>query len=373
MKPIAMVDLYSQYIAIKSEIDQAIQRVIDSSQFIKGPEVEAFENELAQYLDIPYVISCANGTDALMICLRAMGIQPGDEIIVPTFTFIATAEVIALLGATPVFADIYPETFNLDTRQLESLITQRTRAIMPVHLFGLCADMESIMQVAQKYSLYVIEDVAQALGATCTYHGKIYKAGTIGHMAATSFFPSKNLGCFGDGGAIFTRDETLARKARLIANHGAEKKYYHLTLGVNSRLDAIQAAILRVKFRYLDSYLIKRRKAASHYFNLLSDVNYIQLPNPSEYHTFNQYTVIVKDGLRDKLQNHLQQHKVPTAIYYPLPLHRQPAFRYLNYSEGSMPVAERLSQQVLSLPMHTELDENQIEYISKKVREFFQS
>lgn len=367
-----MVDLYGQYLAIKSEIDEAIQRVIDSAQFIKGSEVEAFEQELSAYLDIPHVVSCANGTDALMISLRALGVQPGDEIIVPTFTFIATAEVIALLGATPVFADIDPETFNIDTRQLESLITPRSRAIIPVHLFGQCADMDSIMHLAQKHNLYVIEDVAQALGARCMYRDKIYKAGTIGHMAATSFFPSKNLGCFGDGGAIFTRDTALAHKARLIANHGAENKYYHLTLGINSRLDALQAAILRVKLRHLDDYISKRQTAAWQYQKLLAEVKSIRLPSPSKYHTFNQYTLKVKDGHRDRLQKYLREHQIPTAVYYPLPLHQQPVFRYLNYSEGSLPVSERLSQQVLSLPMHTELDEEQIGYIAERIKTFFE-
>lgn len=372
MRPIVMVDLHSQYMAIKNDIDAAIQRVIDSTQFIKGQEVEAFEQELADYLNIPHVISCANGTDALMISLRALGIQPGDEVIVPTFTFIASAEVITLLGAVPVFADIDPDTFNIDTRQVESLITPRTRAIMPVHLFGLCADMEKIMHLAQKHNLYVIEDVAQALGATCNYNGKACKAGTIGHIAATSFFPSKNLGCFGDGGAIFTRDATLAYKARLIANHGAEKKYYHLMPGVNSRLDALQAAILRVKLPHLDEYISKRQAAAIQYHKLLAEVKSIQLPVSTPSHTFNQYTLIVKNGQRNTLQQYLQKKKIPTAIYYPVPLHLQPAFSYLKYSEGSFPIAERLSHQVISLPMHTELDEEQIGYIAKSIKKFWE-
>lgn len=365
-----MVDLNGQYLAIRSEVDEAMQRVINSSQFIRGPEVEAFEKELGDYLGIPYVISCANGTDALMIALRALEIQPGDEVIVPTFTFIATAEAIALVGAIPVFADIDPNTFNIDIRQLESLVTPRTRAIIPVHLFGLPANMEFIMQLANKYNLYVIEDVAQALGASCWYKGRLCKAGTIGHIAATSFFPSKNLGCFGDGGAIFTQDEALARKARLITNHGAENKYHHLTLGVNSRLDALQAAILRIKLRYLDDYISKRRKAAAYYDSMLSEVKALQLPEPSPYHSFNQYTLIVKDGQRDGLQNYLRNQKIPTAIYYPLPLHRQPAFSYLNYSDGAFPVAESLCQQVISLPMHTELEEKQIEYITENINFF---
>jgi len=371
MMPIAMVDLHNQYLAIKSEVDEAIQRVINSSQFIRGPEVEAFEKELGDYLGIPYIVSCANGTDALMIALRALEIQPGDEVIVPTFTFIATAEVVTLVGATPVFADIDPHTFNIDTRQLESLITPRTRAIIPVHLFGMPANMDFIMQIADKYHLYVIEDVAQALGASCLYKGQLQKVGTIGHIAATSFFPSKNLGCFGDGGAIFTRDENLARKARIISNHGAENKYYHLIQGVNSRLDALQAAILRVKLRHLDDYIDKRRKAAIQYHSLLSQINTVVLPELSPFHSFNQYTLKIENGQRDQLQNYLREHKIPTAIYYPLPLHLQPAFSYLSYSMNAFPVAETISRQVISLPMHTELDETQITYIAEKIKAFF--
>jgi dTDP-4-amino-4,6-dideoxygalactose transaminase len=371
MKSIQMVDLYNQYLAIKDEIDIAIEKVIKSTQFIKGAEVGLFENELAKYLNVSNVVSCANGTDALMLSLMALELHAGDEVIVPSFTFISTAEVVSLLGLVPVFADIYPGTFNIEVENLEKLITSHTRAIIPVHLFGQCADMERIMDIAEKHNLYVIEDTAQSLGANCQFREKIQKAGTIGHLGATSFFPSKNLGCFGDGGAVITNDSNLAGKIRLLANHGSEKKYYHLNIGMNSRLDTLQAAILRIKLKYLEHYISQRREAAILYNQYLQDISQIELPEIHNFHTFNQYTLTLKNDQRDNLQNYLKSRAVPTAIYYPIPLHMQPAFQYLNYSKGSLPVAENKSKHVLSLPMHTELDIEQIEYIAGCIQSFF--
>jgi dTDP-4-amino-4,6-dideoxygalactose transaminase len=357
---IRMVDLAGQYQRIKAEIDSAIQKVVDSTSFIQGKEVQEFASALSEYLEGAHVVPCANGTDALQIAMMALELKAGDEVIVPVHTYVATAEVIALLGLKPVFVDVYPDTFNIDAGQVESKITKRTKAIVPVHLYGQCADMEPLMNIATKYDLKVIEDAAQSMGAR--YNN--VAAGTIGHIGTTSFFPTKNLGCFGDGGAILTRDGVLAEKAKVIANHGQKQKYHHEVVGVNSRLDTIQAAVLNVKLRYLDEYQRKRNEAAAYYDQRLAEV-VIPARSKNSTHVFHQYTI--KANRRDELKSFLQSKGIPSIVYYPVPLHHQPPY----YQPLSFPVTERLSKEVLSLPMHTELTEEQLDYICKTVISFY--
>lgn len=373
MRPITMVDLKSQYQRIKPQVDSAIQNVIDNTQFIKGPEVQSFQNELAEYLGVKHVIACANGTDALQIAMMALDLQPGDEVITTNFTFIATVEVIALLGLKPVLVDVDPQTFNIDAKQIEKVITQRTKAIVPVHLFGQCANMESIMGIAHANNLFVVEDNAQAIGANYTFSsGKVKKSGTIGTIGTTSFFPSKNLGCYGDGGAIFTDNDAIAERISMIINHGMKKRYYHDIIGVNSRLDSIQAAILRVKLPELDAFCKARKKAADYYNEAFKYIEEVETPFIADYtdHVFHQYTLKIKSGKRDKLRDWLQERNVPAMIYYPVPLHLQKAFSEFK-PNAEFKVTEQLCNAVISLPMHTELDEEQLAYITQSVISFF--
>lgn len=367
---IQMVNLYGQYLRIKAEIDDAIASVITNTAFINGPEVSAFQKELENYLHVSHAIPCANGTDALTIALWALDLEPGSEVITTDFTFIATAEAIARVGLVPVLVDVHPDTFTIDTQAIKQAITPKTRAIMPVHLFGQAADMDEIMHIAQQHNLYVIEDAAQCFGAEYYSKNGTKKLCSIGDIACTSFFPSKNLGCFGDGGALFTNNTELANKIRLIANHGSLKKYYHATIGVNSRLDSIQAAILRVKLRYIDSYNAARQKAAALYTKFLHDIPWIQTPitNAQSNHVFHQYTITLKNTSNKELQDYLKQHNIPSMIYYPVPMHKQEALQ--QFAPQSCPVSEQLSKSVVSLPMHTELTEEQIIYICNTIRSF---
>jgi UDP-2-acetamido-2-deoxy-ribo-hexuluronate aminotransferase len=374
MREIRMVDLNNQYLKIKNEIDSAIQNVIDSAAFVKSPVVNKFESDLSAYLGAPHVISCGNGTDALQISLMALDLNPGDEIITPVFTFISTVEVICLLGLKPVLADVDPRTFNIDADALPLVITDKTKAIIPVHLFGQCADMHKITEIASAGNIRIIEDAAQAMGCEFyTKNNKTLKAGTIGHIGCTSFFPSKNLACFGDGGAVISKNDELAKKIRTIANHGMQVKYYYDYIGVNSRLDAIQAAILSVKLKYLDNYNLARQKAAEFYNNAFMNIPDIIVPFKSVYsnHIFHQYTLRIKNNKRNELKNHLQSKGIPSMIYYPVPLHLQKAFAFLGYERGDFPVSEEICETVISLPMHTELDEEQQGYISRSVIDFF--
>lgn len=371
LQRIQMVDLHGQYMKIKAEVDAAISEVIDSSAFINGPAVGRFASALAQYAGAAYVIPCGNGTDALQISLMALGLRPGDEVIVPAFTYVASAEVIALLGLVPVMVDVDRDTFNTDIRFIEKALTPRTRAIIPVHLFGQSCDMAPIMEFAQAHGLYVIEDNAQSLGAVYRFRdGSCRHTGTIGHIGCTSFFPSKNLGCYGDGGAVFTDDPELAGRIRMTANHGQQVKYHHDVVGCNSRLDTIQAAVLEVKLRHLGEYCQARQEAAARYREMLGDVDGIELPAESAYstHVYHQFTLKVADGRRDALKEHLASCGIPSMIYYPLPLHRQKA--YLK-PDLSLPVSEYLASGVLSLPMHTELNAGMQERIAGAVKEFF--
>ena len=373
MKKIQMVDLQSQYQQIKPQIDQGIQEVIDSCAFINGPAVKAFQDDLEKYLQVKHVIPCANGTDALQVSMMALGLKPGDEVITASFTFIATAEVIALLRLTPVLVDVDPHTFNIDPDAIRRAITPKTRAIVPVHLFGQCAPMEEIMNIAREHILFVIEDNCQAIGADYIFaDGTRKKGGTIGHVGCTSFFPSKNLGCYGDGGAIFTDDESLAKQLRVIVNHGMTVRYYHDFIGVNSRLDSIQAAILKVKLSRLDTYAARRRAAADHYDQAFR--NHPKLQIPARYsksnHVFHQYTLVTRDLDRAGLQEFLNSRGIPAMIYYPVPLHMQKAYLDPRYKPGDFPVTEALSERVVSLPMHTELDEEQLNHITASVLEF---
>jgi UDP-2-acetamido-2-deoxy-ribo-hexuluronate aminotransferase len=374
MVQIQMVDLKAQYEAIKPEIDAAIQEVLTSTAFINGPQVASFAAHLQGYLDVPFAIPCANGTDALQIALMALGLQPGDEVIVPAFTYVATAEVIALLKLTPVMIDVDPESFMLTAEAVEQAITPRTRAIVPVHLFGQCAPMDAILAIADRHNLFVVEDTAQALGAVYTFpDGRRMRAGTMGHIGCTSFFPSKNLGCYGDGGALFTRDAGLAENIRKIANHGQRVKYYHEVVGVNSRLDTLQAAILDIKLTQLDRYESSRNQAARFYDAALQSLDWLQIPQrlPQSSHVFHQYTLRLNQAAdRDALKNHLQQRGIPSMVYYPVPLHLQEAFRQPGLDEGAFPVAEQLCSQVLSLPIHTEMDEEQLNFIVDAVKSF---
>lgn len=368
-----MVDLNSQYQKIKTEIDTAIQQVIDTTAFINGPVVKEFAADLEKYLNVKHVIPCANGTDALQVAMMGLDLKAGDEVITTSFTFIATAEVIALLGLTPVLVDVDPDTFNIDPDSIRKAITPKTKAIVPVHLFGQSADMDSIMQIAKEHNLFVIEDACQAIGADFfAEDGTTSKAGTIGHVGCTSFFPSKNLGCYGDGGALFTNDDELAEAFRSIANHGMKVRYYHDKVGVNSRLDSIQAAVLKTKLPHLDEYSAARKKAADYYDAAFA--NNPKLKTPVRYeksnHVFHQYTLQLSHVDRKGLQEHLAIKGIPAMIYYPVPLHMQVAYRDARYNEGDFPVTEALSHSVLSLPMHTELDEGQLKHITESVLEF---
>lgn len=371
-----MVDLIGQYEKIQDEIDQAVIDVIRSSKYINGPEVKLFGEELENYLGVKHVIPCANGTDALQVAMMALGLKPGDEVITASFTYVATAEVIALLGLTPILVDCDPVTFTLDPEQVEAAVTDKTKAIVPVQLFGQCADMERIMQIAEKHSLYVIEDNAQAIGAEYTFsNGKKVKAGTIGTIGCTSFFPSKNLGCYGDGGAIFTNDDALAADIRMIANHGQKVRYYHDIIGVNSRLDTMQAAILRIKLKYFDSYLTARQQAAKYYNDAFADVAELTTPgtSPKSTHVYHQYTLITEGINRDEMQKALAEKGIPSMIYYPVSLHMQKAYRNERYPEGSMPITEKLVKSVISLPIHTELDAEQQDFIINGVKSFIKT
>jgi len=374
MKKIQMVDLKSQYLKLKDEIDRSVLDVIDSTAFINGPEVKNFQQSLEAYLNVKHVICCANGTDALQVAMMGLNLQPGDEVITTTFTFVATVEVIALLKLTPVLVDVDKETFNIDIDALKKAITPKTKAIVPVHLFGQCAPMNEIMKIAEAHNLYVIEDACQAIGADYFYEdGSRKKAGTIGHIGCTSFFPSKNLGCYGDGGAIFTNDDALADKMRAVVNHGMVVRYYHDFVGVNSRLDSIQAAILKIKLRYLDQYADARRRAANYYNEAFKNNPKLKTPSIAPYttHVFHQYTLITENIDRNKLQEFLATKEIPAMIYYPVAMHMQKAYYDPRYKEGDFPVSEMLCRSVISLPMHTELDEEQLSYITKNVLEFF--
>lgn len=374
---VKMLDLNGQYEKIKQEIDSAIQNVLNEANFIQGSEVRIFENNLADYLQSKSVISCANGTDALQIAMMALGLQRGDEVIVPAFTYVATAEVIALLGLVPVLVDVYPDTFNIRVEDIVKSISARTKAIVPVHLFGQCANMEAIMEIASKYSLYVIEDCAQSLGAVYRFKNGITKfSGTIGHIGCTSFFPSKNLGCFGDGGAMFAQDELLAQKLKMTANHGQRIKYYHDVIGCNSRLDTIQAAILDVKLRHLDSYALARYEAAQYYKELLTELQDVLLPVESDFstHVYHQFTIVLKDSSkRDKLKEYLAEKGVPGMIYYPLPLNRQKAFEQISIQRVPLDNSEMLANSVLSLPVHTELTKEQQQFVAMNIINFFKT
>jgi dTDP-4-amino-4,6-dideoxygalactose transaminase len=368
-----MVDLRSQYLNIKTEIDKGIQEVIDACAFINGPAVQTFQKNLEQYLGVKHVIPCANGTDALQVAMMALNLKPGDEVITTSFTFIATAEVIALLKLTPVLVDVDPDTFNIDPRAIERAITPKTKAIVPVHLFGQTAPMEEIMEIAGKHNLHVIEDNCQAIGSDYIFKDQERKkAGTIGHIGCTSFFPSKNLGCYGDGGAIFTNDDELARQMRVVVNHGMTVRYYHDYVGVNSRLDSIQAAILNVKLGHLDEYAAKRRLAADFYDNAFA--NNPRLKTPCRFtrstHVFHQYTLETRNVDRKALIEYLASKDIPAMIYYPVPLHMQKAYLDPRYKPGDFPVTEHLCETVFSLPMHTELDTEQLAHITQSVVEF---
>ena len=368
-----MVDLKGQYENIKPEIDKAIADVINATAFINGPAVKEFQENLEKYLGAKHVIPCANGTDALQVSMMALGLKPGDEVITTDFTFIATAEVIALLGLTPVLVDVDPDTFNIDIAAVERAITPKTKAIVPVHLFGQCADMDALMELARLHDLFIIEDACQAIGADYIFaDGTHRKAGTIGQIGCTSFFPSKNLGCYGDGGAIFTNDDELARQIRVVVNHGMTVRYYHDYIGVNSRLDSIQAAILNVKLRRLDQYAAARNFAARYYDKAFAGNPKLQVPAkfPKSTHVFHQYTLVTKDIDRAKLIEFLASRDIPAMIYYPVPLHMQKAYLEPRHREGDFPVTEALCQSVVSLPMHTELSEEQLQHITSSVLEF---
>jgi UDP-2-acetamido-2-deoxy-ribo-hexuluronate aminotransferase len=372
MEKIKMVDLQGQYLRIKPEIDAAIQQVLDTTTFIQGPAVQQFADSLAAYLQVKTVIPCANGTDALQIAMMALDLKPGDEVILPVHTYVATAEVIALLGLTPIFIEVDENTFNLDVTQLESKITSRTKAIVPVHLYGQCADMEPILKIAGKHDLFVIEDAAQALGAEYTFSdGRKNKAGTMGTIGSTSFFPSKNLGCYGDGGAIFTNDQALGEKMKMIANHGQKIKYHHDVIGVNSRLDTLQAAILQVKLKYLDEYSSKRNEAAAFYDRTLQDIPQIKTPcrSKNSTHVYHQYTLKVE--ARDELKKYLEKQHIPSMIYYPVPLHFQKAYVRSGFGAGTFPITEMLSKTVISLPIHTEMDTDELSYICETLKKFY--
>lgn len=373
MRPIQMVDLKQQYAKIKTEIDTAMQEVVDTASFIHGKAEQEFADQLSKYLDVRHVIPCANGTDALQIALMALDLQPGDEVITPSFTFIATTEVIALLKLQPVFVEVDQRTFNIDPAAIEKAITPKTKAIVPVHLYGQSADMAAIMAIAQKHNIPVIEDNAQAIGGDYFLpDGKSKKTGTIGTMATTSFFPSKNLGCYGDGGAIFTNDSVLAAKLKMIANHGQSKRYYHDVVGCNSRLDSIQAAVLNVKLKYLDKYIKARIAVADYYDRAFANHPKITVPYraPFSNHVFHQYTLTLNGVDRDGLNKWLADHNVPSMLYYPVPAHRQKMFEELGGKNYNLKITDWLTERVISLPMHTEMDEEQLAYVTGKVLEY---
>ena len=382
MKKIQMVDLKGQYNQIKDVVNPSIQEVIENAAFINGPKVHEFQKNLEDYLGVKHVIPCANGTDALQIAMMGLGLKPGDEVITADFTFAATVEVIALLNLTPVLVDVNPDDFNINIEVIERAITPKTKAIVPVHLFGQCANMEGVMSLAKKHNLYVIEDNAQAIGANYTYkNGKKLKSGTIGHVASTSFFPSKNLGCYGDGGAIFTNDDDLAHTIRGIVNHGMYKRYHHDVVGVNSRLDSIQAAVLNAKLPHLDGYNKARQSAARKYNEAFKNIKGITIPKLSngcengiceqcDCHVFHQYTLKLEGIDRDALVAHLNENDIPCGVYYPIPLHKQKAYADSRYNEDHFKVTNTLVKTVISLPMHTELDDDQIDYIVSKVKSF---
>ncbi|MEZ4854980.1 MAG: DegT/DnrJ/EryC1/StrS family aminotransferase [Gelidibacter sp.] len=374
MKKIQMVDLKGQYVKIKDVVDASIAEVLDNTAYINGPKVHEFQKNLETYLGVKHVIPCANGTDALQIAMMGLGLKPGDEVITADFTFAATVEVIALLQLTPVLVDVDPKSFNIDIDAIQKAITPKTKAIVPVHLFGQCANMEAIMEIAKAHNLYVIEDNAQAIGATYTYsNGKKEKVGTIGHVASTSFFPSKNLGCYGDGGAIFTNDDDLAHTIRGIVNHGMYERYHHDVVGVNSRLDSIQAAVLDAKLKQLDVYNSARIKAANAYDKAFENHQNIITPfreGTQDNHVFHQYTLKVKNVDRDALAKHLNEQGIPCGVYYPIPLHLQKAYADSRYNEADFTVTNQLVKEVISLPMHTELDEEQITFITSTVINF---
>ena len=374
MEPIRMVDLKGQYTFIAGEVKAALDEVIESTAFINGPAVKEFQTKLEQYLGVKHVIPCANGTDALQIALMGLKLEPGDEVITADFTFAATVEVISLLRLTPVLVDVDPKTFNIDPKAIEAAITPKTKAIIPVHLFGQTADMETINAIAEKHNLFVVEDNAQGIGATYTYKdGRKVKTGGLSHVAATSFFPSKNLGAYGDGGAIFTNDDELAHYIRGIVNHGMYERYYHDVVGVNSRLDAMQAAILNVKLKYLDYYNERRKEAAIRYTALLEDHPNIVTPYREaecSSHVFHQYTLRIIDHDRDGLVKYLNENNIPCGVYYPVPLHRQKAYIDPAVDENKFPVTNQLVKEVISLPMHSELSVDQIEHIAKMVLAF---
>ncbi len=375
MKEIKMVDLHDQYLQHRDEINKAIQDVLDSTAFIKGPPVKEFEQELAKYIGVKHCIACGNGTDALQVAMMALDLQPGDEVITTPFTFIATIEVIKLLKLKPVLVDIDPHTFNIDPAKLETVVSNRTKAIVPVHLFGQTADMEKINSFAKSHQLFIIEDNAQAIGACYTFaDGSVLKAGALGDIACTSFFPSKNLGAYGDGGAMFTNDDKLAAQMRSMINHGMSKeRYYYDQVGVNSRLDTLQAAILRVKLQHLDEYIKARQKVATIYDGAFENIDLLKIPgrNPDSTHVFHQYTLQVSGEKRDGLRQHLTEKKIPAMIYYPVSLHLQKAYLDLAYKKGDFPVTEEICTKVLSLPVHTEMDGEQLDYITSSVIEYF--
>jgi dTDP-4-amino-4,6-dideoxygalactose transaminase len=369
-----MVDLKGQYNKIKNEIDHAVIDCIASTAFINGPAVKEFQFNLEKYLGVRHVITCANGTDSLQIAMMALDLKPGDEVICPAFTYVATAEVIGLLGLTPVMVDVNPKTFNITASEIEKSITSKTKVIVPVHLYGQSCDMESIMKLAEKYNLFVIEDNAQAIGSDYTFSdGRVAKTGTIGHIGSTSFFPSKNLGCYGDGGALMTNDDALAQKMRMIANHGQEKKYYHKVLGCNSRLDTIQAAILNIKLKYLDAYSKARNEMANYYNTAFAQIDDLHVPERqnNSTHVFHQYTLRVKNGKRNELQNYLSEKGIPSMIYYPLPLYKQEAFQEFVTPNFKLDTTELLCKEVLSLPIHTEINRENLEWVCSNVKSFF--
>ena len=370
---IQMVDLKSQYLKIKPQVDLAIREVIDSTQFINGSHVKGFQKELADYMGVKHVITCGNGTDALQIAMMGLGLKLGDEVITPSFTYIATTEVIALLGLKPVFVDCDPNTFNISVNEIEKAITNKTKAIVPVHLFGQSSNMNAILDLAKKYKLYVIEDNAQAIG--CDYFGfsENKKTGTIGDVGCTSFFPSKNLGCYGDGGALMTDDDELAEKFKMIANHGQSKKYYHDRVGCNSRLDNLQAAVLRIKLKELNNYIKSRISAADYYDEMLKDVSFLEIPfrDSKSNHVFHQYTLKLSEEInRDDLIEFLATKNIPVMIYYPVPAHQQKMFSNIPASVENMKHTEWLSQRVISLPMHTELSKTQQDFIIENITNF---
>lgn len=371
-----MVDLQSQYQKIKTDIDFAIQETINEAIFIKGPKVATFQQKLAEYLSVSNVITCGNGTDALQIAMMALNLKAGDEVIVPAFTYVATAEVIGLLGLTPIMIDVDPKTFNINGELVKQALSNKTKLIVPVHLFGQCTDMNEILEIAKANDLFVIEDTAQAIGAIYTdKNGISHKAGTMGTIGTTSFFPSKNLGCYGDGGGIYTNNNNLGNKLQMIANHGQPKQYTHDVIGVNSRLDAIQAAILLEKLKYLDKYNQERLKVANFYDEVFKDINELETPfrSPNSTHVFHQYTLKVKEGKRDALKVFLAEKDIPAMIYYPKPLHHQRAYQNLGRQVGDLSISEQLCLEVLSLPIHTEMNENQLNYITNTVLDFFKN